>query len=240
MSKLNQKNKTNKFWCYCCKTYSWFKHKPTGWLILSGTAFLIVLSILLSIAELSHFDFFNDRKSEITNLHAASLIILTILLICVGWYQLMHLNKSTKADFLLRIDDRYGSKSNVEARKIIHEFYCEAMSEIKNKEELSTKTVLNIATDKIAKKILEIELDKKKATNFIHVLNLLDFLETIAYFCNNEYISPKDINELVGGSIIKYYEVFKPFIKKRREEYDDNDYYCEVEKLAENLKLYNK
>ncbi|MCZ4682685.1 DUF4760 domain-containing protein, partial [Legionella pneumophila] len=147
---------------------------------------------------------------------------LTLIIVCVGWLQFGDLNKTTKGDFLLRIDERFGHETIIKARAIIHKFYCETYDE-----NICKETHRRI----IGEKIMEIILVKKQSTNFIYLMNFLDFLETIAYFTNKNYMSEKDIKELLGGSIPYYYEVFKPFINYRRAKYNSENYFCELERL---------
>ncbi|MGL6030449.1 MAG: DUF4760 domain-containing protein, partial [Legionella sp.] len=58
------------------------------------------------------------------HINAAAIVILTLIIFCAGWIQFNALNKTSKGDFLLRIDERYGQPENIKARTIIHEFYC--------------------------------------------------------------------------------------------------------------------
>src|SRR5579872_2110004 len=89
-----------------------------------------LIIILLIVAFSADFDFIDNHQkvrqhidSNIINIHAASIILLTIALILVAYTQLCNLNKTSRGDFLLRIDDRYGSAEIIKARAIIHRLY---------------------------------------------------------------------------------------------------------------------
>ena len=86
--------------------------------IISAISWVIILTILVFlIADWTYFDFFKKAPNNpIINIHAAFLIILTIILVCIAWIQLEGINKTAKADFLLRLDDRIGSDNIIKAR----------------------------------------------------------------------------------------------------------------------------
>jgi len=175
------------------KIFSANKKKAIISIMLPALITLVVLIFLLSIAEYIYFDFFTDKDKSIIRIHAAALLVLTLIFICVAWFQLKNLNITSKADFLLRIDDRFGSREIIRARKIIHEFYCET-----NQENIRVETHIN----NISEKIKEICEDKDKAEDFVYLLNFLDFLETISYFCHKDYIEPVPIAKTTLNTVL--------------------------------------
>lgn len=179
---------------------------------------------------------FNDGKSipdNIIRVHAASIIILTIILICVGWLQLGNLNRTSKADFLLKIDSRYGSPEIVKARAVIQRLYREASPPNKD-------VPYEVCVQKIADSIDKIRnrKDKNSCEEFSYLINLLDFLEIIAYFSRKNYISVKDIDELIGNSILFYFKIYKQWIYYRRRKYGNRTFYCEFEELVEKIESH--
>lgn len=62
-------------------------------------------------------------NDDLRHLHHGGLVILTVILIVVAWIQLKHIYETSRNDFLLRIEERYGCKSILEARRIIHTLY---------------------------------------------------------------------------------------------------------------------
>lgn len=188
---------------------------------------------LLLIVELSHSDLIfdllqdKDKDDHLSKLHNAIILLLTLGIVAIAWIQLTGLNRTSNADFLLRIDNHYGSREILKAREIIHRFHLETPSD-----KISKETHIQL----VAEKVKETREQLKKAEDFIYLLNLLDFLETIAYFARKKHIDTKEIDELLGGSIVYYYKVFKVLITHIRKEHDDdNDYYCEIKILAETI-----
>jgi len=202
-----------------------FMRKYVWHVVVVGLMVLISLIFL----ERAYFNIFVTHDDGILQLHAASLIILTFLLVCAAWFAawfpLSDINKTSKGDFLLRIDERYGSNEIMQARKIIHKFYCATRPENGN-------ISLEVHINKISEEIKKISTIEDSAKDFIHLLNFLDFLETIAYFTHKNHITYNDIDELLGWSITYYFKVFKPWIYYRRKKYNNNKYYCELELLV--------
>lgn len=60
--------------------------------------------------------------------------------------------------------------------------------------------------------ISDMRHDATQAKTFIQLRTLLEILETIGYFANKGYIDENDINQLIGGTIEYYYEVFGGWI----------------------------
>ena len=212
---------------------------PTSWrdikntskeLIIAGLWVLIFLIIVLIFFEDKFFNVFSfNQQNKPNDWNDLIIIPLTFLIVCAGWMQFKSLNKTSKAEFLLRIDERYGSIEIIKARSIIHSYY----------QETYHKDIdITAHANKIGHLILQAE-KAQKPINFIYLLNFLDFLETVSYFTNANYISLDDINELVGGSIKYYYCVYKPFIHTRRKKYHCNKYYCELEVLAKKIQKKN-
>jgi hypothetical protein len=205
--------------------------------IISVFILLIIIAVfILPLLDLFGFDFFGqihciegrcDRSdNSIIALNAGLIIILTLIIVIVAWIQLGSLSRTSKSDFLLRIDERYSSVNSVKARTIIHEFYCDAQTD---------ELHYDIVIEKISNRIKDVEFKKEESKDFIILINFLDFLETISYFCNKKYISDRDVNELLGCSMNYYYKIFKPIIYARRSKYNDPRYYCEIEKFYEKL-----
>lgn len=194
------------------------------YLVLISFALLLILNIFnLNFFDISFFK--NDiDKGHISQLYDASLIILTILLLFVAWIQLKGIKDIGRADFLLRLDNRFGNKSIIKARYIFHKIY------------LETKDV-DICEDvhikKIQEKIKEIGQDVNRTKDFAYLLNFLDYLETVAYFSNRGHVMPEDVNNLLGGTIGYYYKVFSAWISYRRNKYKDDCYYRELQNFVE-------
>lgn len=197
---------------------------------------IIVLSLIIWFLENHYINVVADNTSHknlelaAEHFNAAAIVILTLIIFCAGWIQFKDLNKTSKGDFLLRIDEKYGQPENIKARTIIHKYYC------------LTKDEYSDVTTHVRKMSVMVKQTKYKfeeAENFVYLLNFLDFLETISYFANHDYISEKEVNELIGCSLKYYFCVFDDLIKERRLKYKSNNYYCELEALAKKIQKSN-
>jgi hypothetical protein len=192
---------------------------------------LIIVSIIIFLPDNDLVGRQNHHLLfRMINIHAISVVILTAVLICVGWLQLTKLNNISKADFLLRIDNRYGSSEIIKARAIIQRIFRKAYpAKAVITEEIYIKKMVNEINE------LRKKDDDVSCNEVSYLLNLLDFLETIAYFSRKEYISVKEIDELLGNSLIFYFKIFKPWIYERRLKYNNKSYYSELENLIEKI-----
>lgn len=194
----------------------------------------VPLIVFFSMVLFPYFAYFYvnflDHKPDgrIIDFHNVSLIILTLILVCVAWIQLAGISRVSRSDFLLRVDDRYGSKSIIQARKIIHELDCRT-----NTNDICSEVRIKNISDEISK-ICE---DEKSSRQFIYLLNFLDFLETVAYFTNKELISETELKELFSDSLVYYYQILKGLINHQRSKRKNDNCYCELETLC---KKFNK
>lgn len=68
----------------------------------------------------------------------------------------------------------------------------------------------------------------------------MDFLETIGYLHYINAVTVGEVRELLGNSIVYYYEIFEPFILLRRKETDDIKFYEHFERLYFNVRNYKE
>jgi hypothetical protein len=175
-----------------------------------------------------HLTVISDQSTAIETLHAACLIILTSFLVCIAWIQLSGIGKTAQSDFLMRLDNRYGSESILKARVIIQRFYRES----KNLNPTATEAVHRYY---IGIKINEMSEDINSSEGYVYLLNLLEFLESISFFANRKDLQTEDILNLMGLSLVFYYDIFKPRIEARRNKYSHKSMYVEFEKLVEKI-----
>lgn len=212
-----------------------------GYILIAALVFVFLFIPIIELFQIKKLYLFGSQDRGINNFYSACLIFLTFTLVIVtgalarvAWIQLAKIQSTAQADFLLRIDDRYGSPSIIKARAIIHRLYI--------------ATDKNICKDKrdeiLASKIKELYENLKFHKDFIHLLNFLDFLETIAYFSNQGYVEVKEINELLGGSLEYFHKIFTPLVGHLRYHYRDDlsnpSYYRELDKLVDKIKSINK
>jgi len=153
------------------------------------------------------------------------IVFFTAILAWVAYHTLNSLSQTARSDFLLKIDERYTSADMLKARTIIHTLYCNTRGE-----NICEKTRISKISEEI--KVLYASNKDRDAEEFMLLLNFLDLLETIAFFSNKKRIDKDEVNELSGASIVYYYDVFKPWIFDHRIKKNNDDYYCELQKLA--------
>lgn len=200
------------------------------WLSLKFRPFIKALVVGLVVAFILMYivhPLLGDNEDGWSNAYYILLAAGTGLIAWVAWIELSHLENIGQNDFLLRIDDRYGSKEIVEARTIIHKLSLDAPE---------IEICYDSHVDAIGQKIKEMEINKKSPKKFVYLLNFLDFLETIAYFVKKEALKSEDLEELLGESLTYYYDIFCPLICSRREKHKKNSYYRELENLALKIK----
>lgn len=207
-------------------------------IILAFIIITVVVTILL--ITISHYfidlhgeHYFGDGDSNIVKINAASIIILTALLLLVAYWQLEHILNQIKdqkdiaqSQFLLKIDERFGSSNIIKAKAILHKIYLKT----KNKNEISGK----IHTNEMGRTIVRDSPDQSE--DFTYLMGLLNLLETLSYFANMGKINKKDVQDLLQGSLFYYYDVFEAWIYERRNKYHDKLYYDEFKKLVETLR----
>lgn len=191
---------------------------------------LVVILFLLPVLDLFNLCWFDwcklfDDRSSMHILHDFSLILLTVIIASIAWIQLRGIHDVRKADFLFRIDERYGQEPIIKARQIIQWLYRESVNALPDRSEV-------IYRNKIAKKIDDLSRDVNRSDEYIYILNLLDFLETISYLANTGKISREDVNNLMGPSMEFFFEIFKPRIEDRRKKYKNDEYYAAFEKFV--------
>ncbi len=165
--------------------------------------------------------------------------IATVAVAFVAYTQITKLRDNNESEFLLRIDERWTSKQILKARTIIYGLYLKA----RNNQDLSSECIpvqeANTMEDAIRKevggKILKMSKDIKENENFMYLLNLLDFMETISFFHNKKGISTKKLEALLGESLNFHYQVFKPYIEYKRKQPYSKDIYEELESMIKDI-----
>lgn len=198
-----------------------------GWIILI-TILAFIYSYVMEMYASNHLTVIKDQFTAIETLHAACLIFLTSVLVCIAGIQLSGIAKTTQSDFLMRLDNRYASDSILKARVIIQHFYRES----KNLNPAATESVHRYY---IGIKINEMSEDINSSEGYVYLLNLLEFLESISFFANRKDLQIEDILNLMGLSLVFYYDIFKPRIEARRNKYSHKSMYAEFEKLVEKI-----
>lgn len=186
----------------------------------------------------NHFKIGNSLSfsNQTDTLHNAFIVFLTFFLVFftaiiahTAHSQMKKLTETSSAEFLLNLDNRWGSDEILKGREIIHKLHCK--TKFPN---CSAKHNQNKHIDRISDEIMKIKNDVSQYKDGVLLLNLLEFLETIAYFANRGRITSEDVDDLLGSSIEYYYLVFEKWIIERRDNYNPN-FFGELIKLIKNI-----
>lgn len=201
------------------------KHPRWSILILFG----IILICFACFYFLQLDDYQNFESSLIYYIIA---LFISAVLILLGYVKAQEAIEQSRTNYLLRIDERWSSPEIIKAREVIHELYLDAKHlnpELKEDNE-QIKPV-------IALEIMKIHDSKEMTEKFVSLLNFLDFLETIGYLHSKKAITTEEVSELLGNSIIYFYDIFSIYIAYRRKTKDPG-FYTKFEKLYLEVRLY--
>jgi hypothetical protein len=151
----------------------------------------------------------------------------TIGLAWIAWKQFVPINKNIKGEFLLRIDEQWGSNEAIKARTIIHKIYIETQRDPKDSP-LEHHSL-------IGREIIKLSCDLDHAEAFIYVLNFLDFMDTIGFLYIKEFVNADDLNALCGEALVFNYEIYQHYIIHKRDKHGNPKFYKNFEKLYKKL-----
>lgn len=170
-----------------------------------------------------------------------------LALVIIAFIQLGGLLRSVQqvkdninAEFLLKIDERWGDAESLAAREIIHKFYLRHELE----DGRSNNESYSDLCEKVGGDILNLRWDIERTNDFIFILNFLDLMETIGYLFSKGYMDVENIEDLCGYSVAFNYKIFEKYIQSKRERYGQNidnfdkekKYYYYFEELYRALK----
>lgn len=207
--------------------------------MLKGFVYFLLGAILLSLLFwfLPSFNFFkfpdDSRPDEHNFLYYIISLAITFIIVLVAYIQSKEALKQSRTNYLLKIDERFCSPEIIKAREIIHEYYLVIKQ---GNQEIEVDTVKK----ELGKKIIEISRDNNFKEEYIHLLNFLDFLETIGYLYVQKAVTVTELNELLGNSVVYFYEIFDPYIRHRRDSKGDQKFYSQFEQLYISVKNYQK
>ncbi|MCL9685835.1 DUF4760 domain-containing protein [Legionella maioricensis] len=203
--------------------------------MLKGFIYFLLISILLSLLFwfLPSFQFFifpsGDKPSEHNFLYYIISLAITFIIVLIAYTKSKEALKQSRTNYLLKIDERFCSHEIIKAREIIHEHYLAIQQENKEIE-------IDALKHELGKKIIVISRDVNSKEEYIYLLNFLDFLETIGYLYVQKAVTIPELNELLGNSIVYFYEIFHPYIKHRRNSKADQKFYSQFEQLYKSVK----
>jgi hypothetical protein len=173
------------------------------------------------------FPYSKPIADELTFLYYVLITTITAIIAFFTYKQFNHLNENMKVDYLLKIDERWGSAEIIRARMVIHGLYTRSKQIAENQQSNQSQR------QEIGNAIIRLSLSEAghETEEFIYILNFLDFMETIGYFHSTGQLSEKDLVELFGDSIKFNFEVLKPYIDYRRKHHNNAAFSKEFEKL---------
>lgn len=197
------------------------------WLILFILMHVTTKHCFNSCLEINNTHLLDIHNIE--KLYYASLIILTFLLVWIAWVQLSKLHSTSQSDFLLRIINHFSDKSILQALKIIHRIRLQAERIYIHEPDKITKT--------IAMNISDMRDNPNNINEYFFLKNFLDYLEHIAYLCNQGAISIEDVENCIGERISWYYYFFEDLINrfKSLDPKNSDKMYIELKKLVDRI-----
>lgn len=171
---------------------------------------------------------------------SALVVIATAALALIAYYQLRKSNRINENEFLLHISGKWGSKEIIKAREVLHDIFLSAYStEKSNVNNKCKKTQYNNAMCTVAAEVIKMKDVENKTEDFVSLLNLMDFMQTISYFWKRNNFDITSLYNLYGYNIIFLYQAFETFIKNRQP-YQKHDYLLFRELYHELIKVKNK
>jgi len=158
--------------------------------------------------------------------------ICTAILAFIAWIKFGGLEKINKSQFLMRIDERWASQQILDARIKIHKIYLEVREKPHNK---SCQCLPEICFQ-IGQEIILMSGNETDAKDFINVLNFLDFMETIGFLVEKDYVNHEDLSALVGESLVFNFLIFQPYILHKRAKHNMQYFYIHFERLYDKIK----
>jgi len=202
---------------------------PVGFFIAGFIASMFFFSFCIFVFNFFD-DFIKDDAGKVADIVYYGLIVaLTALIAYIAYSKIKNINDAMRTEYLLRIDRRWCSKEMIDARIAIHKIYVKLTDG-----KWGHDTVLSMLSDKLVR---ELAGSKKREdiSDYIHILNLLDFLETIGYLHAQGKLKTDEITELCGNSILYYSHIFKGIIERRQKR--DPGFYEYFTKLAKEIEI---
>ncbi|MGQ3890944.1 DUF4760 domain-containing protein [Legionella sp. CNM-4043-24] len=193
--------------------------------ISSFSILILTLVIFIVVYHILHLADEYKQNLEIDLAYYILTVTLSTILILLASIKSQEAIKQSRTNYLLRIDERWSSPEIIRAREVIHELYLDAKElnpQFKENNE-QIKAIISFG-------IMKLHDDKRKTEKFISLLNFLDFLETIGYLHSQDSISTEEVSDLLGNSIVYFYDIFSIYIAYRRKS-KDIGFYLNFEKL---------
>ncbi len=148
-------------------------------------------------------------KKELTLGDTATAVaaIIAVLALWIAWIQLRGLSRQSRADVLLKMDERWESTEVVALRRVLEDF----IAEVQRK----AATISQSGFPTRAEDLFATELDALAGTDAVRygkLFRLCGFLETLGYSARAGYLRVRDLHGLLGASIRDNAAVFRGHI----------------------------
>ena len=181
---------------------------PTHQHVGSGYATSTTNPVAAFVASLKHIAW----KKEITlgDIATASAALVAVLALILAWVQLRGLSRQSRADVLLKLDERWESKDVVVLREEVDRFIKEIQAKAIQQQTLSGHPVT-------AEALFPGELDQLRfgrSDRYGQLVRVCGFWETVGYSARAGYIRVRDLHGLLGGAIREHGGVFRKHIER--------------------------
>lgn len=131
--------------------------------------------------------------------------------VIVALFEINLMRKSTHSELLMDVYQIWESKSIMESRKLI--------KKQKTKETLKRRLK---------------EWDREEKEEYFIAFRVCSYFEHIGHLVTKKYLRGKDVEDLMGPSVIRYYEIFKDYTKEHRKEDERfNENFENLKKMVE-------
>lgn len=151
-------------------------------------------------------------------------------IILMAWYQLSHMVKTSKAALLEQLDRRWSTPPMTGARHKAHQLIQEV--ETAHKEEPLEQRKLSEAVD-FTGRLTKLREDLNTADDYLSLLEICSFFETVGFVAKKKYVNLQDIYELYGGSILLAHTLFDAYLESQRHALRERGYMVEAKKHYE-------
>lgn len=180
----------------------------------------ISIFILIIVSIVLIFNFFpniikdNFSISAVAEINALFYFLSgvgTILLVYVAYKEIGPINKTAKAEFLLRIDKRWNSKEITETRKELWKIYRKAKRKYKS-DSKDAKNLHGIAV--VGQHIVTVHESNTQTDLLFDYLNFMELLGTINYIQEEQLIDEDFIENIFGRKLRTYVEFYEKYFEK--------------------------
>lgn len=216
-------------------------------IFISILIFLPIILLILAMAHELGDTFWTDiklgKESNIKiNISTALLVVVTailaianVVLVYTVFKQAKDLNKTNKAEYLIKVKQMLENEWVFESAKKIHEYEMNAYQKLhgpKIKSNFHSRESRKERLEIVHQIIDKVSTDPEKSHEFMCLLFHLHTLEYIAYLCNNGLLDEEIVNEMIGSEYKYYYKIFNGWMDKRKYDYTER-YCCEFKKLVD-------